>query len=765
MNAKKIMGAVLVALLAAALFVGAGAAAEEQAAGTVFLYQASPAGIATGVYSYGDVSVEVNNDGVLPLNLEKFVDGAKYSNGTHYIVVKLPNAGFTAIGNPSGDKYDAMANGLISSQAVTFTATPVVSAPSVAVEAIIIFDENGVPTRYDATTTPDVNGNAITIPGNTLPKGTYQIQAILGDNGFVDTVEPAQLEGQKYSFVVYSTEPEITASADSVIMGNFITVTITGVPGTTLDLTAPGFQIIADKQVVGSSILSITDSGIGSGKAVAEVNLPNSGKAVVYLKAGLDSGKKTITVAEQAPGTKDAEVDVTIAKGVITAVADEDSYFIGNPIYLSGTTTAGSSLFFYIEGTNFEFTPLLVSDNVFKEQLEVKNGEWTAALDSSKVKSYIEDKKLIAGTYTIVVSTANVTDYADALSATTPFVGTLKEYVMDQVYGTAAVTMTQPFLTGIEANGVAIQGEDFDITGTAYSAQNVKIYVFGTNYFNAFIETVNEDETFEFTLDKLYTGKMAVGTYFYLIQHPMNDKVFNVWNGNITDTTNAGYAGLSVGAADADFFYIPTVVDASGAVDNTKAANFIFNAYERGTNYAAQALLEEISGQKIDDIFVQGTFEVEAQKIVINPIPAQVAKGTALTVSGTTNSGEGVEVIVNVLAGTFGATVKGDENAAVFLTAKAVTKEDGTFEAAIDTSKLELGNYIVTVELNGIQYDSAAVEIVEKAPVTPPADDKPDTPVTPPADDKPTEPETPGFGALAALAGLGAVAVLLLRRE
>ena len=41
MNAKKIMGAVLVALLAAALFVGAGAAAP--ASGTVFINQALPA--------------------------------------------------------------------------------------------------------------------------------------------------------------------------------------------------------------------------------------------------------------------------------------------------------------------------------------------------------------------------------------------------------------------------------------------------------------------------------------------------------------------------------------------------------------------------------------------------------------------------------------------------------------------------------------------------------------------------------------------------
>ena len=248
---------------------------------------------------------------------------------------------------------------------------------------------------------------------------------------------------------------------------------------------------------------------------------------------------------------------------------------------------------------------------------------------------------------------------------------------------------------------------------------------------------------------------MAPGTYFYLIQHPMNDGLFNVWEGASALAESAPLAGIN-GNTENVFYYAPT----NGTAIN---ANIIFDVYKRGTNYAAQALLEAISGQDIDDIFVQGTFEVEAQKLTINPIPAEVAQGSALAVSGTTNSGEGVEVIINVLAGTFGATIKGDENAATFLTQKAVTNEDGTWEAAIDTSKLEVGNYIVTVELNGQMYDSAAVEIVAAGdePVDPEQPgDEPEQP-----GDEPVAPETPGFGALAALAGLGAVAVLLLRRE
>ena len=746
MNAKKIMGAVLVALLAAALFVGAGAAAEEEAAGTVFLYQTTVGTIAPGIYSYNGADVEVKAAGVYPLNLDKFVDGAKYSNGTAYIVVKFPNAGFTAEGYASAtEKYDAMANGLIAGQKVVFTATPTVSSAGATVDAIIIYDADGIPTRYAANVGSDITySNGVLTLNKGLTKGTYEIQAVLKkDNKFVDTVEAGQLYGQKYSFTVYSTEPEITASADSVIINNFITVTITGKPGETFYLNAPGFVIDAEKQLVAvgnayGQTNAINLDGVANDDE-AQIKLPNSGKVVVYLQAGDESGKKTITLLN-SQGAKEASVNVQIAKGVITAVADEDSYFVGNPVGISGTTTAGSKLFFYIEGTNFPFTQLLNAD--FEEAVDVENGKWTVVLDSAEITSGA--KTLVAGTYTVVVSTYD--------NVTAPVAQTdLKDTVMGAVYGTAAITMKLPFLTGIEAAPVAIQETDYDITGTAYSADFVRIYVFGTNFFEATgnVPVDDDDETFEFTIPKGTTKDMAPGTYFYLIQHPMNDGLFNVW---VNDT--------------ADFYYAATY-DA-GEVNKDAAAyndaTFIFNAWKRGTNYAAQALLEAIAGQDIDDIFVQGTFEVEAQKLTINPIPAEVAKGTALTVSGTSNSGEGVEVIVNVLAGKFGATVKGDENSAIFLTAKAVTEDDGTFEAAIDTSKLPVGAYIVTVELGGQMYDSAAVSIVDKAPVTPvdpvdPVDPKPVDPVTP------TEPETPGFGALAALAGLGAVAVLLLRRE
>ena len=735
MNAKKIMGAVLVALLAAALFVGAGAAVEETGKGTIFLYQKDLGTAYDSTYTCGDSTVVIKDGVVSTTDLSKFVNGGKYTNGTAYFYVKLPNAGFTAVGETTGtEKYDAMANGVFAGDKVTFTAVPDATIGTFEYAKFIIYTPKGNPLVYASGPAFDATAGTLEVETTGFAKGTYQIQAVFSDTtGFAEITPNEALAGQLYNFEILSAKGAITASADTVISGNVISVTITGEPEAVFSLDIDGFNWYA-AQPAG------TAAGTESNGVVSGITLPNDGKITIYLIAG-DDGKNTLTLYD-SNNDKAGSVDITVQKGSITASADADYFFIGNPILLSGEMSVATPFLFYIEGTNFAFTPIDVLD--VDDEYDAVKGIWSAEIDSLAIETAAGNgqmKGLVAGGYTIFVTN-------------TP--AQTKEALMDGTYATVSVNMKQPFISNVEAAPVAIQGDDeYTITGMAEAADKVRLYVFGTSFFTTQEKNTDKGE-FKFklnieddTTDVMY---MAPGTYFYLIQHPMNDELFNVW---VNET--------------ADFYYAATNPALNIAPGENAAAyddaNFIFNAFKRGTNYAAQALLNEISGQNIDDIFVQGTFEVEAQKLTINPIPAEVAKGTALTVSGYSNSGKGTEVIVNVLAGKFGATVKGDSNEAIFLTAKAVTKEDGTFEAAIDTSKLELGNYIVTVEIDQTTYDTAAVEIVAAA-------DKPDTPVDPvdpvdpkPVDPQPTEPETPGFGALAALAGLGAVAVLLLRRE
>ncbi|HJJ64427.1 MAG TPA: PGF-CTERM sorting domain-containing protein, partial [Methanocorpusculum sp.] len=85
-------------------------------------------------------------------------------------------------------------------------------------------------------------------------------------------------------------------------------------------------------------------------------------------------------------------------------------------------------------------------------------------------------------------------------------------------------------------------------------------------------------------------------------------------------------------------------------------------------------------------------------------------------------------------------------------------------EVTFDTSDLNVDEYSLKVACGTETWKNVEINVVEAAdePVTPPTDEPGQDE---PGQDEPVAPETPGFGALAALAGLGAVAVLLLRRE
>ena len=98
MNAKKIMGAVLVALLAAALFVGVASAAEY---GPVSVYQTGQ-NTYEGTWTNGAATVIVTADGVvMPGN--NFAPGT-YKKGDNKLVVTYPTASYTA-----DAKYDGIA--------------------------------------------------------------------------------------------------------------------------------------------------------------------------------------------------------------------------------------------------------------------------------------------------------------------------------------------------------------------------------------------------------------------------------------------------------------------------------------------------------------------------------------------------------------------------------------------------------------------------------------------------------------------------------
>ena len=190
---------------------------------------------------------------------------------------------------------------------------------------------------------------------------------------------------------------------------------------------------------------------------------------------------------------------------------------------------------------------------------------------------------------------------------------------------------------------------------------------------------------------------------------------------------------------------------------------------------AASALINLLDSPNIPDTYVKLTFVVDEPVITIDPIGTKEA-GSKFTITGTTNLAVGNTLIVDVTSAAFQPGEKTDASAFSGTGGSTIVEKGNgmnkwSFE--VDATDFKPDEYIVTVEsIEASKTATALFDMVEVTETTPPAGEVTTPPAgevtTPPADEtpaEPTTPPTPGFGALVALAGLGAVAFLVLRRK
>ncbi|MBO5430824.1 PGF-CTERM sorting domain-containing protein, partial [Methanocorpusculum sp.] len=727
MNAKKIMGAVLVALLALTALAGVGAAADGIP--TIFVYQTAPGYTGTWINEEDGVTkITFDSEMVIGKNIKEGI----YVNATDgKIYISYP----TGIVNAA----NGLIGGTVAAEGeVNFTGAT--GTNNVAAVGLIFTSPSGVVSTTfsdkDFMQTTDVGPFNLSAD---VESGLWKVQTYFGKTDLVDNGLPTEFWAGKdvYTFTIAPTDVTITADKDSVVQGNPIKITVTGIPGETYAVKVSGGKLDVYPGQPGVGDSGELDS--------FEVTTGDNGKITFSVKSD-KKGDFTIAVWEipelgaAAPAEAEAEVEVTVEKGELTAESVEDSYIIGTKMKLTGTNSIGGELDYYIAGTNYDLVKLVESEGK-------KDGTaWSVTL------AFPADADLPdAGTYTIYVTTETNPQYDDN--------DELKEAITEVPYTTVSVALKQPFLSVTEAPEIVVQGAEAEIKGTAEATKTLAVYLFGTNYFNAatnddnskfgaaykangveFIEV--KKNAFTITLNESLTESLAAGQYFMVIQHPMYDKLFNIY---------ATADNISVAATEGNAL---------------AAGTALFDVKDRQKANAAQALCDELDAQKIDDMYVKLSFIVAAGTSTINPIPAEVAQGTKLTVSGSTNLGEGELVTVEMLSTAFAAVPKETVGSASFISLITKTDKDGNWEVTFDTSNLNVDEYTVTAAVEGFDSSSTVkVNVIEGAPDTPDTPDTPDVPDTPDTPDEPTEPETPGFGALAALAGLGAVAVLLLRRE
>ena len=588
------------------------------------------------------------------------------------------------------------------------------------------------------------------------------------------------------SFTLQSTSLVITAAKDSVIRNNPFTVSISGDSNTNYGVYLEGI----DKNEVNpyitlgqNGLQAYVNGTINKYETVANASAMQytaaifktdaSGQRTIQYDTTGKTEDKTYTVKviaiagysnsgnmpEVSQGTNftiDSGADydtvkVKVEKGGVTITASGDGqYYIGQEIALSGTNTDSDKVYLFITGPNLLNDGVILkkvgerkvtdedADTIAARKASENDAVSVKTDDTWEYKWDTSNSKLDTGSYTIYATSILTNGKSSSKSG-----DAVK--LSDSEYATVAVSLKQPFLSAVPSGTVVAKGDKIYLRGTAEGdPSSLMLYIFGPNKFVRETITVEDDGSYE---KELTIGdEWASNQYFVVIEHPM-------YNGQIDVHYDETKGILSINNAA-----------------NSSQQQSSFNVNELQSSNAADALTKMIDSPNIDDVYTKLTFTVVPAVITIKH-PGDQAAGSTFTISGTTNLAIGDQIIVEVQSSSFNAVDKSSSSITdgTSLTTKVVAGEgsENLWSVEVDTTNWKLDEY--TIRAEGIEVDVSTTtnfNLVEKVATPTPTATGATPTATATATATATEtPKTPGFGAFIALAGLGAVALLVLRRN
>ena len=646
------------------------------------------------------------------------------------------------------------------------------------------------------------------------PVGTYSVWAESALNNMKDNYKNngADYTGKTVSAVgtvtLISDTVKIEANKDSVVRSKSFSVTVTGKPATnytiwvkdtnsmdsSYDEQPPMVQFNQEKVYMDTS--SNAYNGIhpignyayenGAGATVwdnvasggawnrtryyANITTSSSGtRTVEFVTTNWTKAQKyTIHVEAYIGGDyKSDEVDINVEKGAVTIVAAGDqSYYLGEEIKLSGTNTETYKTYLFLVGPNLPskgavifnadprnalygstFSPSKTSKGVINNDAETFKAVDVNGDNTWSWKWGTANYALDAGTYTI---------YA----VSQPYD---KENLENAAYGTVSIIIKKPFVSATASQSTVAKGDSIFITGTAEGDPGtVQIWILGKNFANKYSTSVNSDSSFKYEVKQETTKTMSSGQYFVVVQHPMQNKVFDVdLSGNYV--VNKQLLAYGSTATAANYTRIFTLLG-SGSLQGSDAA---------------EALAEGINDANVDDTYTKLQFLIEEPTITIDTIGDKHV-GDKFTITAKTNLAVDDEVLVQVYSSSFKPTMKSQSGEFSGATGTIkVTKGDSGYNKLsfdVDSSTFKPDEYIVTEDavlqsatgtaLFNVLETSVKTVVPTTAGTavqTPVQSAVPTTVATAVATT--TAPKSPGFGALVALIGLGAVAFVVVRRH
>jgi trimeric autotransporter adhesin len=170
---------------------------------------------------------------------------------------------------------------------------------------------------------------------------------------------------------------------------------------------------------------------------------------------------------------------------------------------------------------------------------------------------------------------------------------------------------------------------------TGQPRNGLQLWIISKNYLKVTTLAVDDDNTYLYELKPADTQNLASGQYFFLVQHPMMNGKFDI----VYDPSSGSVINKQLGNGQGKEIF---VLSGSGSLQGPDSA---------------QALVNAINSQNIDDTFATYSFSISPPTALINPIGDHNV-GDKFTISGSTNLAAGDELMVEVTSSSFKPTDK-----------------------------------------------------------------------------------------------------------
>ncbi|MBP3443690.1 MAG: Ig-like domain-containing protein, partial [Methanocorpusculaceae archaeon] len=333
----------------------------------------------------------------------------------------------------------------------------------------------------------------------------------------------------------------------------------------------------------------------------------------------------------------------------------EQHGYHGEDITLSGTGSAGSTLYFYVQAADDVNTITVpfrqLTDAGFPINTTVNSdGNWSITIPGS---AFYIDAGVISPNYTFYVSTVSGAASQDVFTSCAML----------------SMSIPSPYLHvwgyGDDDGNVA-SGDALTVTGWAYGADSILYYLFGNNKIVTDTVSVSANEDFSISISDLPDG-----LYSLVIQHPMYDDRFNIVP-NRTDVN-----GIEI--------------DVEIPAGNYTESGTLFNVPSTSGIAYGSHLISAINELESMDAAVYIQILVGSLSLEINPLSDSVTKGTLIEISGTTNVPYGSNITVM-----YGLETASEPSVSYFITSGTETSDWNT---TIDTAEFEPGIYVVAAQL------------------------------------------------------------------